>query len=135
MNPGLGSPWTKGSGGGGIDAVITAGSLGVVGLPLPVGNSVTLSGAPTSSSVVDRVSVGASGPVTSGTLYYSLILRVTDTSGLLTTGSFIAGFNNSAPAAASPWSSGPSARAARPPSASTATSWAAANCPARATAT
>jgi hypothetical protein len=88
-------PWTKA--GSGIDAVISAGSLSITGLPAPVGNSVALSGAAASNGVVDRIGLGGSGSFNSGSLYYSLILRATDLAGLATSGGFIAGFNQLAP--------------------------------------
>jgi hypothetical protein len=98
VNPLLSSAWTKGSGATGTDAVMTAGSLRCTGLPAAIGNSVILSGDPAASSVVDRISPGGAGTFTSGTLYYSLVLKVADLTGASTSpGGFIAGFNNSPP--------------------------------------
>ncbi len=88
-------PWTIA--GNGVDALITAGSLSVIGLQAPVGNSVTLSGTAASNGMVDRIGLGGGGSFSSGSLYYSLILRVTDLTGLSTSGAFVAGFNQLAP--------------------------------------
>ena len=92
-------PWTLA--GGGVDALITAGSLSITGLPAPVGNSVALSGATASNGMVDRIALGASGSYSSGSLYYSLILRVTDLTGLSASGGFVAGFNQLVPSSTS----------------------------------
>lgn len=89
--------WTKGSSGN--DATIGSESLPIAGLPPSAGLSVNLSGLNTSNAVVDRIALsGGGGAVTTGTVYYSLALKVTDMTGLSTalTGVFVAGFNNSA---------------------------------------
>ncbi|MBI4578960.1 MAG: hypothetical protein HY718_04605 [Planctomycetes bacterium] len=99
INPILSQPWGKGSSGN--DTTIGTENLAVAGLAAPAGNSVLLSGANTSNGVVDRISPGGTGNFSTGTLYYSLVFKVTDMAGLSTaeTGIFFAGFNNSAPTA------------------------------------
>jgi hypothetical protein len=73
-------------------------NLSVAGLAASVGNSVILRGNSTANADVCRIGTG--GQVFgSGTLYYSLILKVTDMFGLAETcnGVFVAGFNNREP--------------------------------------
>ncbi len=100
VNPSTGLAWAKG--GTGTDAVVSAASqnLSVVGMPGSTGKAVVLSGAPASNAVVDRIGLGAPmAAISKGTLYYSLMLKVTDITGLSETegGAFLAGFSNSPP--------------------------------------
>jgi hypothetical protein len=67
-----------------------AGSLSASGLPAASGNSIEFGGLAKSA----RFSFGPGTTVTNGTLYYSFILKVLDTTGLSTSGIFFAGFNN-----------------------------------------
>ena len=67
-----------------------AGSLNVPGLPAPVGNSIQFGGLGKSA----RFSFPPSSVVTDGTLYYSFVLKITDSTGTSSSGIFIAGFNN-----------------------------------------
>jgi len=84
--------WNFVGGAGTVDPTIGSGSLSNPNLPASSGNMAVLSSAQTASS---RIALPSA--VTSGTLYYSLLLNVpsfgagfTNT----TTGSFLAGFNN-----------------------------------------
>jgi hypothetical protein len=67
-----------------------AGNLTVVGLPASSGNSIRFGGLGKSA----RFSFAPGMAVTSGTLFYSFILKVLDTTGLSSSGIFFAGFNN-----------------------------------------
>ena len=67
-----------------------AGSLSVAGLAAPTGNSIRFGGLGKSA----RFSFAPGTAVTSGTLYYSFILKILDTTGLNWSGIFFAGFNN-----------------------------------------
>ena len=67
-----------------------AGSLNVSGLPAATGNSIRFGALGKSA----RFSFAPSSVVTSGTLYYSFILKVIDPTGMSSGGMFIAGFNN-----------------------------------------
>jgi hypothetical protein len=80
-----------GTGTNSADPKTTTGSLTYAGLPASVGNSI----------VTDRTQSGVSrialpSALTSGTVYYSMIVKVNDITGLTntTTGSFLAGLNN-----------------------------------------
>src|SRR5258706_5841185 len=82
---------TAGGANGTLDPKIGAGSLTYPGLPASVGNSV----------LTDRNQTGVSrialpSAQTTGTVYYSMIVKVTDITALTntTTGSFLAGLNN-----------------------------------------
>lgn len=66
------------------------GSFSYPGLPDPRGNSVKFGG---NNNMAARYSL--LNPVTTGSLYYSFILRVTDITGLSASGVFFLGFNNS----------------------------------------
>ena len=68
---------------------IAGGSLSIAGLAPSIGNSITYGGL----GLTNRISLGSI--FTSGTLYYSFALQVTDLSNLSTTGGFLAGFNTS----------------------------------------
>ncbi len=70
---------------------ISAGSLSISGLAPSTGNSVSYGGASGDSSAV----WGLGGPVTTGTLYYSMAFQVTALGGLTTGGAIAFGFNNS----------------------------------------
>ncbi len=67
-----------------------AGNLNIAGLPAATGNSIRFGGLGKSA----RFSFPPSAVVTSGTLYYSFILKVIDPTGMSSSGIFIAGFNN-----------------------------------------
>ena len=68
---------------------IASGSLTVAGLLPPTGNSVQFGGNGTSA----RLNLGTN--VSAGTLYYSFAFKLTDITGLSSSGVFWAGFNNS----------------------------------------
>jgi hypothetical protein len=67
-----------------------AGNLAVAGLSASTGNSIRFGGLGKSA----RFSFAPGTAVSSGTLFYSFILKVLDTTGLSSTGIFFAGFNN-----------------------------------------
>ena len=72
--------------------VVAAGNLAYAGLPTPTGNCVSI---PPSAGVMGRLTLGF--VVTSGTAYYSFLLKVTDLSGVDTSGTqnnFFAGFGD-----------------------------------------
>jgi hypothetical protein len=80
-----------GTGANSADPKATTGSLSYTGLPASVGNSI----------LTDRTQTGVSrialpSALTSGTVYYSMLVKVNDITGLTntTTGSFLAGLNN-----------------------------------------
>ncbi|MEP0841682.1 MAG: hypothetical protein HRF43_03095 [Phycisphaerae bacterium] len=81
--------------GSGTRLTINTAQLSYPGLADATGHSVHVP--QNSSGRVNRIGVG--GAYTSGTLYYSLLMRVSDVASLPAnnTGIFIAGFNNSAP--------------------------------------
>ena len=58
----------------------------------PAGNDVSI---PNSAAKSDRIATTGL-PTGSGTLFYSLLMKVTNLTGVTTSGAFIAGFNNSA---------------------------------------
>ncbi len=76
---------------------INAGSLSYSGLAPSVGNSAKFGGID-SGGMAARFSLKS--PVTTGTLYYSFLVKLTDITGLSTSGVFWAGFNNAAGAQA-----------------------------------
>ena len=80
-----------GTGIGGPYVTNIAGSLSVAGMPGSAGNSIEFGGLAKSA----RFSFAPATSVTSGTLYYSFLLKVLDTTGVSTSGIFFAGFNNS----------------------------------------
>src|SRR5688572_18710083 len=92
-----------GTGANSGDLIITDGSLSYGGLPESAGNSVLTNRTQSGS---DRITLPA--VQNSGTVYYSMIVRVNDMSGLTntTTGSFFAGLNNTAGAGTSITSAG-----------------------------
>jgi hypothetical protein len=67
-----------------------AGGLSLGGLPASAGNSTEFGGLGKSA----RFSFASGNTVSSGTLYYSFLLKVLDTTGLSSSGIFFAGFNN-----------------------------------------
>ncbi len=83
-----GTYWTQ-AGPAGTQPTIQAGSLSVGGLSGPSGNSVKFGG----NGMSARFNIGTN--TTSGTWYYSFVTRVTDITGLSSSGVFWAGFNNS----------------------------------------
>ena len=94
-------PWTATTAGTGDITVIAnslqytdanAGYDSTVGTP--AGNMVSI---PNAAAKSDRIGTSSAGlPSGSGTLFYSLLLQVTNLTGVTTSGAFIAGFNNSA---------------------------------------
>ena len=68
---------------------IGSGSLSIDGLAPSIGNSIAYGGA----GFTGRIPIASI--INTGTVYYSFALRVTDVGALLTTGGWIAGFNNS----------------------------------------
>ena len=89
VNPGNALPWSPMSADAGDDNILLNGSnLAYGGLAASTGGSVTYDGAGKS----ERLALGP--VVTSGTLYYSLLLNVTSKAGLTATPVFIAGFSN-----------------------------------------
>ncbi len=83
-----GTYWTQ-AGPAGTQPTIQAGSLAVGGLAGPSGNSVKFGG----NGMSARLNIGTNG--VSGTWYFSFIARLTDLTGLSSSGIFWAGFNNS----------------------------------------
>jgi len=79
-----------GAGAGATQITVTSGNLSWFGLAPSGGNSIQI---PSASSLSARIPIGFT--VTSGTLYYSFLMKVADLTGLSTTGSHLAGFNNS----------------------------------------
>lgn len=75
----------------GPSIIIQSNSVAVSGLLPSIGNSIRFGGLGKSA----RLSFPTGNPVTGGTLYYSFAFQVLDTTGLSSTGVFIAGFNNS----------------------------------------
>jgi hypothetical protein len=82
--------WWSGAGPPGVQPTIQAGSLVYGGLDGPVGNSVKFG----SNGLSARLNLGTNA--TNGSMYYSLVVRLTDISTLNSGGVFWAGFNNSA---------------------------------------
>jgi hypothetical protein len=80
-----------GTGANSADPKTTTGSLSYAGLPASVGNSILTD---RTQSGVSRIALPAAQ--TTGTVYYSMILKVNDVTNLTntTTGSFLAGLNN-----------------------------------------
>ncbi len=72
--------------------VVASGNLSYPGLPAPTGNCISI---PASTGVMGRLTLGFT--VTNGTAYYSFLLKVTDLSGVDTSGTqnnFFAGFGD-----------------------------------------
>ncbi len=69
-----------------------SGNLSLPGVPAPIGNSIEFGSLGKSA----RLSLPNGMTVTSGTLYYSFLLKILDTTGLNANGIFFAGFNNTA---------------------------------------
>jgi len=83
--------FAAGSGAG--QPVIAAGNLNIPGLVPSSGNSVAYAGA---AGTTARVGIAPAGsPINTGTLYYSLALRLDSLGALPASGAIIAGFNNS----------------------------------------
>jgi hypothetical protein len=72
--------------------VIQSGNLDVAGLAFPAGNSVQFGGG---GGMAARCQITNGSGITSGSLYYSLLLKITNIAGLSSSGVFWAGFNNS----------------------------------------
>ncbi len=79
-----------GTGVSGPYMTVYAGSLPMSGLPASAANSIRFGGLGKSA----RLSFAPGTTFTSGTLYYSFILKILDTTGLSASGIFFAGFNN-----------------------------------------
>jgi hypothetical protein len=75
---------------------IYPGSLSYPGLAPSTGNSIKFGGIDNDKGMGARFSYPSSALATSGTLYYSFIMKVTDITSLPTSGVFCAGFNNAA---------------------------------------
>ena len=91
VNPSVNQTWYSTLASGTDDRVqVSAGSLSKAGLPDSVGNMSTFGGA----GRTDRIFLGQNR--TSGTVYYSLLMNVTDLTGAATGGATIFGFNNTA---------------------------------------
>jgi hypothetical protein len=84
-----GVPWLQAGPGTGSQITIAADNLTVSGLATSSGHSINVGGEGTSA----RFAFG--GAITSGTVYFSFALRLTDVSAVTTSGIFWAGFNNS----------------------------------------
>ncbi len=96
VNPSVTQTWYSSATSGTDDRVqVAAGSLTApTGLPASVGNSSTFGGA----GRTDRVQIGPSR--TSGSVYYSLLMKVSDLTGTTAGGATVFGFNNTAQTAA-----------------------------------
>ena len=92
VNPSNSQTWYSTASSGTADRnQVAAGSLTApYGLPPSVGNSVTFGGA----GRTDRIFLGSN--TNSGSMYYSLLLKVTDLTGTGSTGATFFGFNNTA---------------------------------------
>ena len=86
---GAGQRWTQ-AGPAGVQPLIQSGNLSIGGLQGPSGNSVKFGG----NGMSARFNLGTNA--TSGTWYYSLLVKLTDISTLNSGGVFWAAFNNSA---------------------------------------
>jgi PEP-CTERM motif len=94
VNPN-GQTWYSSASSGTDDRVqVVSGNLDVAGMPASVGNSVTLGGA----GRTDRIFLGTNR--SSGSVYYSLMMKVSDLTGTGATGASVVGFNNTAQSAA-----------------------------------
>ena len=95
VNPSTGLPWYSSVSSGTEDRVQVGGeSLAVEGMPAGIGGSASFGGA----GRTDRLAFGPN--LNSGSVYYSLMLNVTDLAQTLATGATIAGFNNTQQSAA-----------------------------------
>ncbi|MCX8091081.1 MAG: PEP-CTERM sorting domain-containing protein [Verrucomicrobiae bacterium] len=102
LSPQPGSTWVLGNAGGaGPEYGITNLNLTYPGLAPSIGNALWVH----KTAKVERIwSTDLPAAVSSGSIYYSLLLRVTDLTGLnqtSTAGAFFCGFNNAAPTATS----------------------------------
>jgi len=90
-NTGSNTTWYSSLSSGADDRVqVVGGNLSAAGLPPSVGNMTSFGGA----GRTDRIFFGQN--YNSGTVYYSLLLRVSDLTGAAAGGATIAGFNNTA---------------------------------------
>ncbi len=80
-----------GTGVSGTYVTNVSGNLSMAGLPPSSGNSIKFGSLGKSA----RFSFAPNSAVTDGTLYYSFLLKILDTTGLSASGIFFAGFNNS----------------------------------------
>jgi hypothetical protein len=80
--------WYQAGPGTGTQVKIAVGNLNIAGLPASPGNSLQFGGNGTSA----RFFIG--GNVSSSTIYYSFAVKLTDITGMSTSGIFWAGFNN-----------------------------------------
>jgi hypothetical protein len=74
--------------------ILQSSNLDLPGLAFPAGNSVRFGGG---GGMAARLQIFTNGPgTTSGTIYYSFLMKLTNITGLSSSGVFWAGFNNSA---------------------------------------
>ena len=91
VNPSVNTTWYSTVASGADDRVqVSTGSLSATGLPASVGNMATFGG----TGRTDRLFLGQNR--SSGAVYYSLLMNVTDLTGAATGGATIFGFNNTA---------------------------------------
>jgi len=90
VNPSVNQTWYSSAVGAGADdrVQVSTGNLSATGLPDSVGSMATFGG----SGRTDRIFLGANR--NSGSVYYSLLMKVTDLTGTGATGATIFGFNN-----------------------------------------
>jgi len=90
VNPGNSATWYSSATSSTDDRIqVAGGNLTAAGLPASVGNSITFGG----TGRTDRIAVGN---YNSGTVYYSVLLKITDLTGTAAAGGAILGFNNTA---------------------------------------
>jgi MYXO-CTERM domain-containing protein len=115
-NANTGTTWllaaSSGAGGDTTAINVASGSLSMPsGMPAAVGNSATIAGAGNLNGAANRLAFDSSGTsVTSGTVYYSLALRIDDVDEAGTANGFFIGLNNTGNSATG---TNPSAVAAR----------------------
>lgn len=104
INSGSNTTWYSSATSGTDDQVqVINGSMSYSGLPASVGNSTSYGG----DGRTDRIAFPSSyNSANSTTVYYSLLLKVTDLTGTLAAGATIAGFNNTPQTAANDGTAG-----------------------------
>jgi hypothetical protein len=90
VNPSVNQTWYSSAVGAGTDdrVQVSTGNLSATGLPDSLGNMAAFGG----SGRTDRIFLGANR--NTGSVYYSLLMKVTDLTGTGATGATIFGFNN-----------------------------------------